>query len=37
MVRNPPADAEYARDKGLIPGMEVHHFSILAWKMPGTE
>ena len=37
MVKNPSADAELARDKGLIPGLEVHHFSILAWKIPGTE
>ena len=44
MIKNPPANAGDARDKGLIPGWKdpleeemATHSSILAWEIPGTE
>ena len=44
MVKNPPANAEDARDAGLIPGSGrspggemATHSSVLAWKIPWTE
>ena len=44
VLKNPPASAEDARDRGLIPGSgrsleekRAIHFSILAWKIPWTE
>ena len=45
MVKNPPANAEDARDLGSIPGLGrspgeqemATHSSILAWKIPQTE
>ena len=38
MVKNPPANAEDARDVNSVPGSErspATHFTILAWKIPG--
>ena len=44
LVKNPPANAEYTRDMGLIPGLgrsleeEVAaHSSILAWRVSWIE
>ena len=44
MVKNPPANAEDARDMSSIPGQEdalenemATHSIILAWEMPWTE
>ena len=42
MVKNPPANAEDARDSGLIPGPGMspgvgNGSSILTWKIPWTE
>ena len=44
VVKNPPANAEDARDAGLIPGSGrspggemATHSSVLAWKIPWTE
>ena len=46
VVKNPPADAEAAGDKGLIPGSnetpilwppDATHSSVLAWRIPWTE
>ena len=44
MVKNPPANAEDARDMSSIPGQEdalenemAIHSIILAWEMPWTE
>ena len=43
VVKNPPANAGDARDSGLILGWKdppekemATHFSVLAWKIPGT-
>ena len=46
MVKNPPANADYVRDPGLIPGWgrcpgeggsSISHSSILAWGIPSTK
>ena len=44
MVKNPPANAGDARDKGSIPGSGISleegmasHSSILAWRIPRAE
>ena len=44
MVKNPPINAGDIRDLGLVLGLEdpleegmATHFSILAWRIPGTE
>ena len=44
VVKNPPANAEDIRGKGLIPGLgrssgggHGNHSSILAWRIPWTE